>query len=51
MKVDEVADRLGCKKMRGREWHIMGCSAPTGNGLYEGLDLLSNSLANKKSKN
>jgi len=48
MKVQEVTERLGLNKLRNRQWYIQGCSAPTGDGLYEGLDWLSNTLSKRK---
>jgi len=48
MKVQEVTERLGLNKLRNRQWYIQGASAPTGDGLYEGLDWLSNTLTKKK---
>jgi ADP-ribosylation factor protein 1 len=45
MKVQEVTERLGLNKLRNRQWYIQGASAPTGDGLYEGLDWLSNTLS------
>jgi len=48
MKVQEVTNRLGLNKMRNRQWYIQGASAPTGDGLYEGLDWLSSTLSKKK---
>lgn len=48
MKVQEVTERLGLNKLRDRQWYIQGCSAPTGDGLYEGLDWLSNTLSKRK---
>jgi len=48
MKVQEVTERLGLNKLRNRQWYIQGSSAPTGDGLYEGLDWLSNTLSKKK---
>jgi hypothetical protein len=33
-----VAEKMGLHGMRGRVWHIQGCCATTGDGLYEGLD-------------
>jgi len=48
MKVQEVAERLGLNKLRNRQWFIQGSSAPTGDGLYEGLDWLSNTLSKRK---
>jgi len=47
MKVQEVTERLGLNKLRNRQWYIQGASAPTGDGLYEGLDWLSNTLSKK----
>jgi len=49
MKVQEVTERLGLNKLRNRQWYIQGSSAPTGDGLYEGLDWLSNTLSKRKS--
>jgi len=49
MKVQEVTERLGLNKLRNRQWYIQGTSAPTGDGLYEGLDWLSATLGKKAS--
>lgn len=48
MKVSEVSERLGLNKLRNRQWFIQGSSAPTGDGLYEGLDWLSGVLAKRQ---
>jgi small GTP-binding protein len=48
MKVQEVTERLGLNKLRNRQWYIQGSSAPTGDGLYEGLDWLSTTLKSRK---
>jgi len=32
---------LGLREIRVRPWHVQSCCAPTGDGLYEGLDWLS----------
>jgi ADP-ribosylation factor protein 1 len=48
MKVQEVTERLGLNKLRNRQWFVQGCSAPTGDGLFEGLDWLSNTLTKRK---
>ncbi|KAF9180089.1 Arf GTPase arf1 [Haplosporangium sp. Z 27] len=40
MTVAEVRDALGLNSIRGREWHIQGTVAITGEGLYDGLDWL-----------
>lgn len=47
MKVQEVTERLGLNKIRNRQWFIQGSSAPTGAGLFEGLDWLSATLSGK----
>ena len=44
MPTAEVAEKLGLHAMRGRVWHIQGCCATTGDGLYEGLDWLAATL-------
>ncbi len=43
----EVTDKLGLHRLKSRQWHIQGCKATTGEGLYEGLDWLSATLKNK----
>jgi len=48
MKVQEVTEHLGLNKLRNRQWYIQGTAAPTGDGLYEGLDWLSTTLGKKK---
>jgi len=50
MKVQEVTERLGLNKLRNSQWYIQGTSAPTGDGLYEGLDWLSATLGKKANK-
>lgn len=50
MKVQEITERLGLNKLRNRQWYIQGASAPTGDGLYEGLDWLSNTLTKRSSR-
>jgi small GTP-binding protein len=49
MTTVEVTERLGLNKLRGRDWFIQGCCATRGEGLYQGLDWLSNVLGKKKS--
>lgn len=41
ISVAEISERLGLPQLRNREWHIQGTSAPSGDGLYEGLDWLA----------
>lgn len=48
MKVQEISERLGLTNMRQRQWHIQAACATSGDGLYEGLDWLSQTLSKKK---
>jgi len=47
MRVQEVAEGLALNRLRNRQWFIQGTSAPTGDGLYEGLDWLSSTLSKR----
>nr|XP_043639950.1 ADP-ribosylation factor 2-like [Erigeron canadensis] len=47
MNSAEITDKLGLHSLQHRNWHIQSTSATTGEGLYEGLDWLSNNLSNK----
>lgn len=50
MPVEEITDKLGLNKIRQRAWHIEGTCATKGDGLYEGLSWLKETLANKEVK-
>jgi len=45
MTTTEMAEKLGLSKLRHREWFIQGACATQGEGLYQGLDWLSRTLA------
>jgi len=45
--VAEVTERLQLNTIRNRQWFIQATCATTGDGLYEGLDWLSNTLTKK----
>lgn len=47
MSVAEITDKLGLHSLRQRRWYIQACCATSGEGLYEGLDWLSNNIATK----
>eukprot|EP00028_Trichosphaerium_sp_Am-I-7-wt_P012083 CAMPEP_0168522528 /NCGR_PEP_ID=MMETSP0405-20121227/9402_1 /TAXON_ID=498012 /ORGANISM="Trichosphaerium sp, Strain Am-I-7 wt" /LENGTH=179 /DNA_ID=CAMNT_0008544149 /DNA_START=45 /DNA_END=584 /DNA_ORIENTATION=- len=47
MSVAEVTDKLGLHSLRSRQWYIQATCATSGDGLYEGLDWLSNALKGK----
>ncbi|CAJ1969641.1 unnamed protein product [Sphenostylis stenocarpa] len=49
MNAAEITDKLGLHSLRQRHWYIQSTCATSGEGLYEGLDWLSNNIANKKS--
>jgi len=47
MSVAEITDKLGLHSIRNRKWYIQSTCATSGDGLYEGLDWLSNVLGAK----
>lgn len=47
MPVNKITEKLGLNTLRARSWYIQSCCATTGDGLYEGLDWLSNTLSAK----
>jgi len=47
MQVSELSDKLGLDQLKNRRWYVQSTCATQGDGLYEGLDWLSNELANK----
>jgi len=48
MSVNEVTQKLGLNAVRNRQWYIQATCATTGDGLYEGLDWLSDTLKKMK---
>ncbi|KAI4350678.1 hypothetical protein L6164_005109 [Bauhinia variegata] len=47
MNAAEITDKLGLHSLRQRHWYIQSTCATSGEGLYEGLDWLSNNIASK----
>ena len=47
MSVSEMTDKLGMHSVTNRKWNVQSTCATTGDGLYEGLDWLSNALTSK----
>ena len=47
MNAAEITDKLGLHSLRQRHWYIQSTCAISGEGLYEGLDWLSNNIAGK----
>ena len=48
MSAAETADKLGLHSLRNRQWFIQATCATNGDGLYEGLDWLSNTVSAKQ---
>merc|ERR1712071_213955 len=48
MPAAEITEKLGLNTVRNRQWFIQSACATTGDGLYEGLDWLSRTVAGKK---
>ncbi|GAB4846946.1 Arf GTPase arf1 [Ancistrocladus abbreviatus] len=51
MTVSEITDALGVHSLHQRRWHVQGTCATSGEGLYEGLDWLFDSITSKASTN
>ncbi|KAF3764804.1 putative ADP-ribosylation factor ARF1, small GTPase-like protein [Cryphonectria parasitica EP155] len=47
MNAAEITDKLGLHSLRSRQWYIQSTCATSGDGLYEGLEWLSNVVKNK----
>lgn len=45
----EVCEALGLRNLKGRAWHVQSSIAIRGEGLYEGLDWLANTLKSMNS--
>ena len=48
LSVSDISTKLDLHSMRNRKWFIQSTCATTGHGLYEGLDLLTRALSEKK---
>ncbi|XP_067144915.1 ADP ribosylation factor 4 [Centruroides vittatus] len=48
MTAAELTEKLGLNQLRNRRWYIQATCATQGEGLYEGLDWLSNELSKAK---
>jgi len=48
MGAPDIIEKLGLRELRDRKWHLQPASAPSGDGLYEGLDWLSETLTSRK---
>lgn len=47
-EVSDIAEQLGLKGLRRRQWFIQGAVATKGVGLYEGLDWLARTLNDRR---
>jgi len=50
MSVADLTDKLGLHSMHNCQWFIQAACAPTGDGLYEGLEWLSRAVSNNKKR-
>ncbi len=48
MSTTTITEKLNLHGLTSRQWRIQGCCATTGDGLYEGLDWLSDVMTKKK---
>lgn len=48
MTTTELSEKLGLRNLGDREWYIQSAVATTGDGLYEGMDWLSQKLSSRK---
>lgn len=44
LKCNKIAEMLGLNQLRDRKWFIQACCAVSGDGLYEGLDWMSDTI-------
>jgi len=47
MRPVELTEKLGLNSIRNRQWYLQATCATNGDGLYEGLDWLSNVISKK----
>jgi len=50
MSVDKITEMIGLNSLKYIQWFILATDATTGNGLFEGFDWLSQTLAKKLTK-
>lgn len=48
MTISEITDILDLKNLKGREWHIQGTCAVTGDGLHDGINWLCQTITSKQ---
>ncbi|XP_044153929.1 ADP-ribosylation factor 1-like [Bufo gargarizans] len=46
----ELSEELGLRNIKGHQWHVQGCCATTGDGLIEGLEVLTDLVKQVKNK-
>eukprot|EP00731_Ephydatia_muelleri_P030255 Em0021g778a len=50
MSIQEITEKLELNTLKDRLWHIQSTCATSGDGLYEGLDWLRDTLSNREIK-
>ncbi|KAL1510303.1 hypothetical protein AB1Y20_006623 [Prymnesium parvum] len=48
MNAAEITDKLGLHSLKQRNWYMQSTCATTGDGLYEGLDWMAQTMNNRK---
>jgi ADP-ribosylation factor 1/2 len=51
MTVAELTEKLKLHELRNRPWYVQSCVATEGDGLYDGLDWLANTLQKRADSN
>jgi len=46
---EKIAEKLDLKSIKSDRWHLQGCCATSGDGLYEGLEWLASKFSSYKS--
>ena len=47
MNTQEIVSGLGLEELKGRPWYVQGCSAISGDGLFEGFEWVSKQIGDK----
>lgn len=48
MRAADITEKLGLNQMKSRQWYIQSTCATSGDGLYEGLEWLANSMSRRR---
>jgi len=51
LKPEQIVEKLDLKSIKAERWHVQGCCATSGEGLYEGLGWLASKTSIYKPPN